>query len=103
MFVYPESLNIYFTCLMFNIQEFKRPPYLGSKAPLFFISVMVISKVVCNEEKLGLDHNVHGIPDIIPDIRNSLVQFKGLHSEGAHLDKTQHALISVFLSTLHLK
>ena len=36
-------------------------------------SVMVISNIVCNEEKLGLDHNVHGIPDIIPDIRHSIV------------------------------
>ena len=46
-------------------------------------TVRKISKVVCDEEKLGLDHNVHGIPDIIPDIRHSLVQFKVQLSKGA--------------------
>ena len=30
-------------------------------------SVMAISNIECNEEKLGLDQKVHGIPDIIPD------------------------------------
>ena len=47
-----------------NSTEDHWPMFGHSGIPLLICE----SVMVCNEEKLGLDYNVHGIPDIIPVI-----------------------------------